>query len=114
MRLTSVFQVSAAFYTKNDKKYIDLVLDTDTLERVKRIHIESSYPACTLVDPLVENVLTVKIPWKYNRIACPVQGNRTLYDVVAGDSIQATLEFCGVWETHGYCGPSWKCTRILV
>jgi len=102
-------------YSKNDKKYLDVTLDQNSLEKVRDIHhVSSNYfkPTSKVIDPLVQNTLTVKVPWKYDRVACSVLGLKTIQELVIGDHISATIEFCGVWDVNNFCGPSWKVSNL--
>ena len=61
-----------------------------------------------MINTLQGEILTVKVPFKNDKIACKVVGNKTLYDLIKGDNINVMVEYCGVWNVNNYCGPSWK------
>jgi len=106
-------QVGAPMYTKNAKKYLDLVLSNP--EKVHEIHkFSSDYfkPSSKIIDPLVQSTLTVKVPWKYDRVACSVLGLKTIQELVTDDRVSVTIEFCGIWDVNNFCGPSWKLINI--
>lgn len=108
-------QVGTSMYTKNAKKYLDLVLDKSSLDKVKDIHQASSQyfkPTSKIIDPLVQSTLTVKVPWKYDRVACSVLGLKTIQELVTDDRVSATIEFCGIWDVNNFCGPSWKLINL--
>ena len=39
----------------------------------------------------------VKIPFRYNRVMCEVHGDKTVQELVKGDTVQVVREFKGVW-----------------
>ena len=107
-------QVASPMYSKNSKKYLDLTLESS--EKVYEIHkFSSDYfkPGSKVIDPLVRGVLTVKVPWKYDRVACSVLGLKTIQELVADDRVSVTIEFCGIWDVNNFCGPSWKLTNLM-
>ena len=108
-------QVGSPMYTKNAKKYLDLILDQSSFEKVRDVHQASSQyfkPTSKVIDPLVQKTLTVKVPWKYERVACSVLGLKTIQELVTDDRVSATIEFCGIWDVNNFCGPSWKLINI--
>ena len=41
----------------------------------------------------------VKVPFRYNRVMCEVRGDKTIQELVRGDTVQVSLEFVGgVWK----------------
>jgi hypothetical protein len=107
-------RIGSPMYTKNAKKYLDLTLES-SLEKVRDVHTLSSQyfkPTSKIIDPLVQSTLTVKVPWKYDRVACSVLGLKTIQEMVTDDRVSATIEFCGIWDVNNFCGPSWKLVNI--
>jgi hypothetical protein len=107
-------KVSSPMYSKNSKMYLDIVLDNS--EKVRDTHQKSSEyfkPKSKIIDPLVQTTLTVKVPWKYDRVMCSVLGLKTIRELVTGDTISATINFCGIWDVNNFCGPSWKLVNIM-
>jgi hypothetical protein len=93
----------------NKKMYIQLTLGDVAKARIHDIHKASNeHLQKKLVNPLEGSVLKIKVPYKYDKVACKVLGNKALQELVQGDQVTATIEYCGVWEVNGYCGPSWK------
>ena len=90
-----------------DKKYMYLTIGGYS-ETVRHIHENTKKPVQNLVDPLYMDVLRVKIPFRYNRIMCPMTGNKTIQELVPGDRVTVELKYCGWWESDGFGGPSWK------
>ena len=95
-----------------DKKYIFLRLDPEISEMIKNTHLKNVKHVKRVLDPLNENVLKVKIPFRYNRVTCKVTGDKTAQELVQGDKITAEIEYCGWWENGEFGGPSWKFVSI--
>ena len=107
--------IGAPMYTKNLKKYLDVILDKSSFEKVSETHQTSSQyfkPTSKVIDPLVQKTLTIKVPWKYDRVACSVLGLKTIQELVTDDKVSATIEFCGIWDVNNFCGPSWKLINL--
>lgn len=64
------------------------------------------------VNPLDGDVLTVKIPFRYNRVMCSVAGDLTLQELQPGDVVDIEVTFCGHWLVGGYGGPTWKADQV--
>ena len=47
--------------------------------------------------PLVENVLNVKVPYRYKRVDCKVTGLTPVQDLKEGDEIFNSIQYCGQW-----------------
>ena len=93
----------------NKKMYIQLALGDVTKNRIHEIHKASNeHLQKKLINPLEGSVLKIKVPYKYDKVACKVSGNKALQELGQGDQVTVTIEYCGVWEVNGYCGPSWK------
>ena len=61
--------VAEPFYERNSKKYLNIGLHENTIKLVEKIHQDSNkYLKTTHVVPvLFDNILKVKVPWRYNR-----------------------------------------------
>ena len=91
------------------KMYIFLNIGEAPKNRVHEVHAASNqHLQGKVVNPLEGTVLKVKVPYKYNKVTCKVSGYKALQELVKGEQITATIEYCGVWAVNGYCGPSWK------
>jgi len=44
------------------------------------------------------DVITAKVPFRYNRVMCRVKGIRTIQELQPGDVAIATLEYTTVWK----------------
>ena len=94
------------------RKYFTLELDSDTVKIIKMNHVKKVVPVKTLVDPLNDNLLKVKIPFRYNRVMCNVTGQKTIQEMAKGDRVQVEIKYCGWWESGDFGGPSWKLVSI--
>ncbi len=105
--------VHTPMYDHNDKKYIRLVIPENYIEVVRRSHINKSrFIKNSHVDnPLDGNVLTVKVPFRYRRVMCDVQG-QPVQSLIKGCEVEVDIEFMGVWNTGNYSGYSWKIASI--
>jgi hypothetical protein len=101
--------VHTPMYSLNGKKYLDIKLEKP--EEIERIHNRS--PRHT-TSPLSGDVLTVKIPFRYNRVMCTVLGSKIIQELVKDDKVMIELEYDGVWENKqtGHLAPSWKIKRL--
>lgn len=107
--------VAEPFYERNSKKYMNIGLHENTVQRIEKIHQDSNGLLKTthIVPVLFDNILKVKIPWRYNRAMCNVTGPKGLQSLNKGDIITATIQYCGVWtSSNDYSGVSWKITDV--
>jgi hypothetical protein len=105
--------VEEPMYTKNGKWYLGVVLGDADAQTVRGIHsrLNLERPG-TLIDPLVQNVLTLKVPFRYNRVTCTVVGIKTVQEFAVGETVLLEITMCGVWEGNGYFGPTWKLVSL--
>jgi len=97
-------------YDYNDKKYIRLTVSNKVRDYILGLHANKSdvilFPD-TLDDPLEGNVLKVKVPFRYRRVMCNVEGDTPVQSLKKGDLVQTELQFNGVWNAHEHSGYSW-------
>jgi hypothetical protein len=99
--------VSRGMYESNDKKYLKIKLDDPM-----RFYKPPQKYVRDFIDPLNGDILTVKIPFRYNRVMCSVAGAKTLQELEAGDIIDIDVTFAGYWLVNGFGGPSWKVNQV--
>ena len=106
--------LDSKLYVKNNKRYIDLLLPYDVLERVSRIHVScaSQLVKDRIQMPLNDRVLTVKVPFRNNRVSCLVKGHKTIYEMEVGETVDVKIQWCGVWEFKDFCGVAWKLSQL--
>ena len=97
--LAKVYQ---PMYDHNDKKYIRLVIPEKCAEIVRRRHTKEVRD-----NPLDGNVLTVKVPFRYRRVMCHVEG-RPVQSLIKDDEVEVEINFMGIWNVGEYNGYSWK------
>jgi hypothetical protein len=98
-------------FAKNDKRYINVVLNSTDVGKVREVQ-RGPLVASNVISSLEGSVLTLKVPYRYNRITCKVLGNKTLHELVKGDSITTNVEYCGIWNVNDFCGHSWKLVSL--
>jgi hypothetical protein len=103
--------------TTSDHRYIILDLKSEDAEKIKKVHKANEYKirehGCTFVDPLHDIYLKVKVPFRYNRVTCKVNGIKTIQEIEQGDIInRISIQFCGVWTANGAVGFAWKLVSI--
>ena len=104
-------QVQEPMTSEGDKRYLSLDVGHQG-PIVRQIHELSKKPVGRLVDPLHGSVLRVKVPFRYRRVMCCVSGEKTVQELVQGDTVNVELKFCGWWTSGEYGGPSWKVDAI--
>ena len=109
MKLTC--RIQEPMTSEGDKRYLDLDVGLQG-PIIKQIHDLSKKPVVRLVDPLHGNILRVKVPFRYRRVMCCVSGDKTIQELVKGDTVAVELKFCGWWVVGEYGGPSWKIDAI--
>jgi len=111
--LTIKCMIEDPLYTNNQKKYLGLCIPDSFIGTIEDIHSRSEHLlAKRNISPLQKNVLKIKVPYKFNRVACKVSGNKIVHDLKKGDMVTVNMEFCGVWNVGDFCGLSWKLIMI--
>jgi len=105
--------VHTPMYDHNDKKYIRLVIPENCAEIIRRNHINKSrfIKNSHIDNPLEGRILTVKVPFRYRRVMCRVEGE-PIQSLVIGSEVEVDVEFTGVWNVGNYSGYTWKLTSI--
>ncbi|ABY27847.1 hypothetical protein OtV5_062 [Ostreococcus tauri virus OtV5] len=99
-------QVHTPMYDHNDKMYIRLVIPEKCAQIVQRMHKKEVRD-----NPLDGRILTVKVPFRYRRVMCEVQG-QPVQALTIGSEVEVEVEFMGVWNVGNYSGFSWKLVSI--
>jgi len=91
------------------KMYLYLHLNESQKNWIHEVHKASNaHLTGKVMNPLQDNIIKVKVPYKYNKVTCKISGNKVVQELVKGDKVTVTVEYCGVWSVNGYSGPSWK------
>jgi hypothetical protein len=77
---------------------MDIKLERSIVEKVQEIQN----------NPLKDDVLVVKVPWRYKKVDCDIIGITPVQEMKEGDDIWSGIEYCGLWTT----GHHWKFTTI--
>ena len=97
-------------YEYNDKKYIRVTIPDKFREYVEKTHERKSNVILynnKLDNPLEGNVLKLKVPFRYRRVMCNVEGDKPVQSLERGDRVLVEIQFNGVWNTHEHSGYSW-------
>lgn len=104
-------------YEHNDRRYMRFVVSDADAARVRSIQDKKKHliRGNRVDDPLDGRILLVKIPWRYNRPMCAVEGGLTpISGMKKGDQVELDVEFTGAWNVNGYSGYTWKLNKIIV
>lgn len=95
-------------YDFNDKKYIRFIIPSKVSEIIERMHGQRLHLLVNqnIDNPLDGKVLTVKVPFRYRRVMCKVQG-RPIQSLKKEDETEVELDFKGIWNVGNHSGFSW-------
>ena len=101
-------EVYEPMYEYNDKKYFRVIVPEKMTHVISNIHMNASRKIQNrnLDNPLDGRVLKIKIPFRYRRVMCNVEG-RPIQSLIKGDVIDVNVEFKGVWNVETHSGFSW-------
>lgn len=108
-----IAKVYQPMYDHNDKKYIRVVIPENCCEIIKRMQANKAHLIKNnrIDNPLDGRILTIKVPFRYRRVMCKVQG-KPVQSLIKDDEIEIDINFMGVWNVGEYSGYSWKLTSI--
>tara|TARA_B100000767_G_scaffold202313_1_gene189206 strand:+ start:421 stop:741 length:321 start_codon:yes stop_codon:yes gene_type:complete len=100
-------------YDHNDKKYIRVIIDDEFYKIVMRKQSFSEHfvRGKNVDNPLYGNILTVKVPFRYNRVSCKFEG-APVQSLQQGNFVDIDVDYMGVWNTGDYSGYTWKLKYI--
>lgn len=100
--------LSKTIYERGNKKYIDVRVNPQDREYIENLHkLHYKKRDTPFFENLDDNILTVKVPWRYNKFDYIHKGLDTLYDLSEGSQLEVTLLFKGMWDTKTAHGFSW-------
>lgn len=110
MRVT--LEVKKQIYQRNERgHYMDFVCRDSAITELEYGVVYT--PNKPVYPSLKDGVLSVKIPWKYNRPMVKSHNMfNTIFDFKEGDSMTFEVKFMGKWETEWGNGTSWKMVSI--
>lgn len=107
------FEVSifTPMYEHNNKRYIRVLLNDYDMKRVWFSHHRHELTTRHVDDPLEGHVLTIKVPYRYNRVMCRFEGV-PVQSLKIGDEVEIDASFMGKWTYEDYSGYTWKLSYI--
>jgi len=98
-------EIYEPLYDYNNKKYIRVLIPPQVSDRVKQFH--DKYPRQRF-DPLDGNILTLKVPFRYNRVMTKMSGSKGVSSFVRGDRVLFDADFKGAWKVDDlHSGLTW-------
>ncbi len=97
---TTRCKINKPMYEVGTRKYMKIELDDETRNKVFRTQDKKNLQEG--INPLKDNILSVKVPYRYNRVDCQVRGITPIEDLKPGDEIFTTVHFCGAWKSGLY------------
>ena len=104
-------KVHTPMYEFNNKKYIRFIIPSKVSEIIERMHDKrwNLLANPNIDDPLDGKILTVKVPFRYRRVMCKVEG-RPIQSLKRDDETEVELDFKGIWNVGNHSGFSWVLT----
>lgn len=106
-------EIIEPIYTHNEKKYMDIKIlyhkDIDIVNRLSQTNSKSGKFSNSLKNG---NILKVKIPYRYRKIECRVEGLKTLYEYKKNDMAMVEILYMGEWVVGDFAGNTWKLMGI--
>lgn len=101
-------------YEHNDRRYMRFVVGESDAKMIRARQDAKKHliRGDRVDDPLDGRVLLVKVPWRYNRPMCAVEGLTPISGMNKGDRVELDVEFTGVWNVNAYSGYTWKMNGI--
>ena len=102
-------------YEYNDKRYIRIVVNDRTRDYIHGLQESKSrfiMNRQNIDDPLQGNVLTIKVPYRYRRVMCTVEGDTPVQSLAKGDSVKIVANFSGAWNVTNHSGYAWVIKQI--
>jgi hypothetical protein len=102
-------------YDYNDKKYIRITVDNRTRDYIQGLQESKSrfiVNKMRVDDPLDGNVLTIKVPFRYRRVMCTVEGDTPVQSLAKGDKVKILANFSGAWNVANHSGYAWVIKTI--
>jgi len=108
-----VGEIYEPLYVHNERKYIRILIPPQVSSKV--FQMQNKYPRQRF-NPLDGNILTVKVPYRYNRVMVKMNGLKGVSCFVRGDKIEFVVDFKGIWKIDdNHSGYTWilKETTLL-
>lgn len=101
-------EVYEVMFEYNDKKYFRVLVPEKMTDVIAKIQMSSSrfIQNRNVENPLDGRILKIKIPFRYRRVMCNVEG-RPIQSLIKGDVVDVNVDFKGVWNIENHSGFSW-------
>jgi len=108
-------KVYEPMYDHSDKKYIKVTIPTSTRDYINGLHANCSGKLfnSSIHNPLEDDVLTLKVPFRYRRVMCEVEGDSPVSSLSKGDNVKIYAQFSGAWNVSNYSGFTWTIKKIV-
>ena len=103
-------EVYEPMYEYNDKKYMRVIVNDRTRDYIHGLQDSKSKFIMNkqkVDDPLEGNVLTIKVPFRYRRVMCTVEGDTPVQSLAKGDKVKILANFSGAWNVANHSGYAW-------
>ena len=114
-----MIQIEGTVYTPmyefNSKKYMRVEVDNRTRDYIHGLHESKSrfiMNKQNVDNPLEGNVLTIKVPFRYRRVMCTVEGDTPVQSLAKGDKVKILANFSGAWNVANHSGYAWVIKEI--
>jgi len=107
--------VYTPMYDFNSKMYIRVEVDNRTRDYIHGLQESKSRFIINknrVDDPLEGNVLTIKVPFRYRRVMCTVEGDTPVQSLAKGDKVKMSVNFSGAWNVANHSGYAWVIKTI--
>ena len=107
--------VYTPMYDFNSKMYIRVEVDNRTRDYIHGLQESKSRFIINknrVDDPLEGNVLTIKVPFRYRRVMCTVEGDTPVQSLAKGDEVKLMAVFSGAWNVANHSGYAWVIKTI--
>jgi hypothetical protein len=107
--------VYTPMYEYNDKKYMRVTVNDRTRDYIHGLQDSKSkfiMNKQNVDNPLEGNVLTIKVPFRYRRVMCTVEGDTPIQSLAKGDKVKILANFSGAWNVANHSGYAWVIKEI--
>jgi len=107
-------RVYEPMYEYNSRKYMRIEVNNRTRDYIQGLHESKSKFIMNknVDDPLTGNVLTIKVPFRYRRVMCTVEGDTPVQSLAKGDEVKLMAVFSGAWNVANHSGYAWVIKTI--
>ena len=96
-------------YDAGRTKYVTIEINPRISQQIQEMYQREARSYKLVVPPAPdEHILDVKVPWRYNRVMCQIQGLVPVQNMTQGQEVHVHIEYCGTWAL----GCFWKLSAI--